>query len=400
MNKASIMNGFPPSPNTQVTLANWRSPPFNKWGFQHVREIVPSADIAAATSDFLELVSEPANFGDCQIENNDGNLISFDRFLEETQTDGIVILHDEKIVFEKYMTGMTQRTPHILMSVSKSMLGLLAGILIERGDLDTEQLVSEIVPEISETAYRDATVRHLLDMRVGIDFDEDYMATTGLIIDYRKSTNWNPLEPGETATDLRNFYNQLKGRSGEHGGPINYVSPNNDLLGWVMERATGRRYVDLMSTLLWQLLGTTENAYITVDRLGAPRCAGGMCTTTRDLARIGHMVAKGGSRGTTSIVPENWIDDIERNGSTKAWKDGTLAEYFPGLDISYRNQWYSLHGETPLIFAFGVHGQFLFVDRQSGSVITKFSSQPLPLDKEKIVLTVKAATQIVRWLSE
>ena len=166
-----------------------------------------------------------------------------------------------------------------------------------------------------------------------------------------------------------------------------------------MERATGRRYADLMSALLWQPVGAADNAYITVDRLGAPRCAGGMCATTRDLARVGHVISKGGSWGGRSIVPESWIDDIERNGSADAWKEGTLAAYFPGLDISYRSQWYSLHGETPLLFGFGVHGQFLFIDRKSGVVIAKFASQELPLDTEKIVSTVHTATRLARHLA-
>lgn len=398
MSTSTQMNGFPPPPKTQVTLANWRTPPFHKWGFQHVRELVPSADIPAS-GDTMELPSNPVDLSICQIDNADGRSMTFNDFLEHTHTDGIVILRGGDIVFEGYMTGMTQRTPHILMSVSKSMLGLLAGILIERGELDPEQLISEIVPEIVDTAYHGASVRHLLDMRVGIDFDEDYLAMSGPIIEYRKSTNWNPLEPGEKATDLRSFYGQLQDRSGKHGGPTNYVSPNNDLLGWVIERATGCRYAELMSTLIWQPLGATENAYITVDRLGAPRCAGGMCATTRDLARVGHMVSKGRSRNGTSIVPQGWIDDIEQGGSTVAWKDGTMAPYFPDLDISYRSQWYSLHGETPLLFGFGVHGQFLFVDRQNDIVIAKFSSQEMPLDTEKNVLTVSAATQIVRNLA-
>lgn len=396
---SSPMQGFPPSPESQVTLANWRTPPFNKWGFQHVREIVPSADITASADITMELTHDPVELEDLQIEDGSGQSMSFGAFLDHTHTDGIVILRDGKIVFEKYMTGMSQRTPHILMSVSKSMLGLLAGILIERKELDPKQLVSDIVPEVADTAYRGATVRHLLDMRVGIDFDEDYLATSGAIIEYRKSTNWNPLEPGETATDLRSFYGELKDRSGEHGGPTNYVSPNNDLLGWVMERATGRRYADLMSALLWQPVGAADNAYITVDRLGAPRCAGGMCATTRDLARVGHVISKGGSWGGTSIVPEGWIDDIERNGIADAWKEGALAAYFPGLDISYRSQWYSLHGETPLLFGFGVHGQFLFIDRKSGVVIAKFASQELPLDTEKIVSTVHTATRLARNLA-
>ncbi len=394
-----LMNDFPASDASQVTLANWRTAPFNSWSFHHVRELVPSADIPTDQSRASSLASDPVNLSGLIIDDGTGGTLPFDAYLEHSHTDGLVILRDGKIAFEHYANGMSAGTPHILMSVSKSMLGLLAGALVARGDLDPEQQVSELIPEIAETAYKGATIRHLLDMRTGLDFDEDYLATSGAIIAYRKSTNWNPLEPGEAASDLRSFYNELQDLSGPHGGPINYVSPNCDLLGWVMERATGRRYADLMSELLWQPLGAEHNAYITVDRLGAPRCAGGMCTTTRDLARVGQLIVDNGTHDGNSILPPVWIDDIERNGDRDAWQSGNMEVDFPGLDILYRSQCYSLQGDSPLISGFGIHGQFLFADRRNGIVIAKFSSQPLPIDVGQIMLTMRAARAIIAELA-
>ena len=90
------------------------------------------------------------------------------------------------------------------MSVSKSMLGLLCGSA-ELGPRRRSAQVTDIVPELAGTAYRGATVRHLLDMRAGIALDEDYLATSGPIVEYRKSTGWNPLGPGEAPSDLHSF---------------------------------------------------------------------------------------------------------------------------------------------------------------------------------------------------
>lgn len=393
------MQGYPPTPESQVTLANWRTPPFNKWGFQHVREIVPSADIAADPSSAMSLNSKPADISGLQIDDGTGRVLSFDAYLEHSHSDGIVVLRNGEIAYEHYANGMTARTPHILMSVSKSMLGLLAGVLVERGDIDPSQEVTDIVPEVADTAYKGATIRHLLDMRAGIDFDEDYLATSGPIIAYRKSTNWNPTAQGDTPSDLRSFYAQLVASSGPHNCPINYVSPNCDLLGWIIERATGRRYADLVSELIWRPLGAEDSAYVTVDRLGTPRCAGGMCTTTRDLARVGQLIVENGARNGNLVIPSEWIDDIERNGDRNAWRSGNMECDFPDLDILYRSQFYSLQGDTPMIFGFGIHGQFLFADRCNGIVIAKFSSQPIPIDVDQIMLTVRAATQIVRYLA-
>ena len=160
-------------------------------------------------------------------------------------------------------------------------------------------------------------MRHVLDMRVGLDFDEDYLATSGPIVEYRKSTNWNPLGPGERASDLRTYLAGLTERAGPDGGPFHYVSTNTDLLGWILERASGARFADLMSNLLWKPMGAQASAYITVDRFGAPRCAGGICTTTRDLARVGQLIAQSGRRNDRPIIPAGWIEDVLRGGDPK-----------------------------------------------------------------------------------
>jgi CubicO group peptidase (beta-lactamase class C family) len=354
----------------QATLANWRTAPHNRWAFHHVRELVPSADIA----------HDPAAVRLLEGKNSPG-LVS-EEFLEQTDTDGMAIVHRGRLVFEHYGNGMTHETPHILMSVSKSMLGVLAAEL----GLDTSRQVAQIVPELAATAYRGASLRDLLDMRAGIAFDEDYLATSGAIIDYRKSTGWNPLGPGEAPSDLKSFFSSLRESDGSHGGRFHYCSPNTDLLGWVIERATGRRYADLMSERVWKKIGAERSAYITVDRLGAPRCAGGMCATLRDLARVGQW-----------LIEESpaFLRDLSQ-GDRQAWDDGDLRQYYPGMPMRYRSQWYFLDG---LAFGMGIHGQNLFVDAASEIVIAKLSSQALPLDAERMALTMRKVAELRKALA-
>jgi len=320
-----LMDGFPPRPEGQVTLANWRTSPFNRWAFHHVREILPTADIPHDPLNVRELTVRPVALDTLRITAPAGNTWTLDQALEATSTDALVVLHRGGIVLERYANGMTARTPHILMSISKSMLGLLAGILAGRGMLDVSRLVSDIIPELKSTAWTGATASQLLDMRTGVAFNEDYLADSGPMIAYRKAVGWNPLEPGDTPSDLRSFLREMKNTDGPHGGRFWYVSPNTDLLGWVIERATGRRYADLLSELLWRPAGAAESAYIAVDRLGAPRTAGGMCTTARDLARIGQLVLEGGSHGGRQVIPAAWINMITNDGDPQAWEAGNLA---------------------------------------------------------------------------
>ena len=246
--------------------------------------------------------------------------------------------------------------------MSKSLLGLVAGVLATSGELEPDCKVTDLVPEVGGTAYQGATIRHLLDMRAGVAFDEDYLATSGAIVAYRKATNWVSLDPGEAPSYLRSFYRAMTERDGPHGGRFHYVSPNTDLLGWVVERATGRRYADLISELIWRPMGAARSAYITVDRLGAPRAAGGICATVRDLALVGQLIANAGTRGGNQVLPCVWLDDMAAGGDPQAWSAGDFAAYIPGA--RYRSKWYIDDSDGPLLFSLGNHGQYLFVEAE------------------------------------
>src|SRR5690242_14657484 len=188
----------------QATLANWREAPYNRWAFHHVRELIASAEIPNDPRRVRALSLRPREL-DIRIEPDSGEPLTLGQFLAETQTDGFVVLHRGTLLAEHYANGMSAASPHILMSVSKSMLGLLFGSL----GIDAERPVTDFVPELANTAYQGATVRQLLDMRTGVAFAEDYLATSGPIVEYRKATGWNPLGAGEQPSDLHSFYRVL-----------------------------------------------------------------------------------------------------------------------------------------------------------------------------------------------
>ena len=343
-------------------LDNWRSTPYSKWAFHHVREIVPTADIENKSRLVNNLSLDIQRFEDLNLE----------LAMEETETDAIVIAQNNSILFEKYNNGMSEKSPHILFSVSKSILGLIVGALIGNKTLNECDLIIKFIPELKMTAYSDATVRDLLDMRVGVKFDEDYTATTGPIINYRYAANWNPVPVGVEAGDLKSFMGSLTERDGIHNDRFHYVSPNTDLLAWVCERASGIRYSDLISELLWTPLGAESSGYITVDRLGGMRAAGGVCFTTRDLARVGLMIGNYGYANNKQIIPDFWIDDVIKNGSDSAWEKRIGMDEFGNMPMHYRSFWYVQKNGDPLIHGLGIHGQYLFIDpKVTGYYTTK-----------------------------
>jgi hypothetical protein len=373
--RAAVMNGFPPQDGGQVTLANWREPPYNRWAFHHVSQIVPCAMVwcdGEARADWqrneTDITGIKFSFA--------GEQRTVSEMLHRTTTDGLVVIHQGRLVHESYYAGLGAQVPHILFSVTKSVVGLLAGILVGRGQLDPEREISAYLPETAGSGYADATVRQLLDMLVGIGFEEDYEATEGDMVRYREATGWSTGST-EQAVGLRRFLATLP-PAGDHGRVFKYCSPNTDLLGWVLERAAKQPFAELLSEALWRPMGARCNAYIGVDGFGAPRTSGGLCTTTRDLARLGQLVLDGGEAGGRQVVPADWIRDIYDGGDRETWKGGSFARDMP--DVWYRSKWYKHGAGSDAISGFGIYGQALFVHPSSRTVIAKHSSQPRPLD--------------------
>lgn len=378
MNSHRIIAAFPPAADQQVTLANWRQHPFTAWAFRNIRELLPTANIARSPEP-APLPLGQRYLEDVSFANPYGEMIGFREALLTSCTDGIVVMHRGRIVSEWYTNGLTPDTPHLIFSVSKSIAGTLGGVLADCGKLDPDAPVTRYVPEMEGSVYGDGcTVRHLLDMSVGIRFDEDYMARDGDVMNYRRSTGWELPDPGAPSTHLRQYLQTLRPDGTPHGHTFHYVSTNTDVLGWIYERGCGMSYAKILSHYLWQPMGAEQDAYITVDSRGAARVAGGMCATLRDLARFGEMMRNYGVSNGRQVVPVWWIDDIRCNGNAEAWSRGDLTKVFP--NGNYRGKWYTIdRGQTPFA-AIGIHGQWIYIDPANEIVIARVSSQPLPMD--------------------
>ena len=185
------MRDAPPTPDRLVTLANWQDPPFNRWAFQHVRELVPTAKIWRGDGPTWRLARAECDLSAVELTVR-RTPMSLDRLLAETYTDGFLVLHRGQIVTERYLNGLTPDTTHLLMSVSKSITSCVVGVLAGRGLLDPETLVTDVVPELAGTSFDGCSVRHLLDMRSGTRFDEDYDNPRADVRVYEQIYLWRP----------------------------------------------------------------------------------------------------------------------------------------------------------------------------------------------------------------
>ena len=378
-----------------LTLDNWQEGPWNRWAYQHVSHLIPTAQISRGAGPIAVLERRPLDLSTLQFERGDGSPVTLHEMLAETYTDGFVVLHDGAIVYERYFNGMTDGTPHIFQSVSKSLTGMLAGILISDGRLDPERPIGDYIPELGDSGYADATVCNALDMLVSVVYSEDYDDPSSEMHRQDRAAAWRPPLPGDV-DGLYQFAATIR-KDAAHGRVFQYCSLTTDVLGWVLSRVSGLTFAELLSREIWARLGCEHDALITVDRFDQPSPSGGICTTVRDLARFGQMVLQDGFANGQQIVPGAWIDDTQFSGDAEAFaRNPENAHRASGG--AYRNCWWITNDEHGTFYGTGIYGQHLWLDPVARVVIAKLSSRPAALDDTLADLTLRAFTAIAAEL--
>lgn len=392
-----LMQGFPPAPESLVTLENWTSAPHLRWGFQHVREIVPTARIGRGGA-VLELDRHQRDLGGLVFELPAGGRMTVSEMVEQTSTDGFLVLHHGRIVTERYENGMTSSTTHLLQSVSKSVAGTVAGIVAGRGLLDPAAAATEYLPELSGTSFDGATLRDVLDMRTGTGYDETYSDRDADVCITEQMAGWRR---ARKRLPFANLYEQIAHLDNvrRHGEMFEYRSILTDLLGWILERVTETPYAELVSRELWSQIGAEHDAEITIHN-GITLPDGGMCVTLRDLARFGLLNLREGRVGERQVVPREWVLDSRHgdDASKQAFAKSERAEDRPGW--LYRNQWWVIDPERGISTALGIHGQFVYINPPAGVVCVKLSTWPDALDFEKSGICLAAFAAIAEWLAD
>jgi CubicO group peptidase (beta-lactamase class C family) len=373
LQEADVMRGFPVPPERRVSPATVFQPPFTRWFMQHVRETERTAAVGFRARRVLPLRCRQRNLSGLRVSTPGGPL-TLDEVLKKTCTDGFIVLRRGVVIDERYFGAMRPDTPHMWQSVSKSLGSCVAGNLVVRHELDPSAKIASYVPELEGSAYGGALVQHLLDMMVAIDYSEDYddpdSDASRLDRLYGVRSPTGPGEPGST-------YDFAKSKRGDgtHGERFAYVSLNINVLGWVMERATGLSVPGLIRREIWDHLGGEYEAYIALDGAGSAQLEGGFCSSLRDLARFGMALCSGGRLGEKQIIPAEWVSDVLAGGDWRAFASSADEATMPGA--SYKNCfWVSCGPRHTCFMGLGIYGQMLYVNPSAEVVVAKFSCQP------------------------
>ncbi|CAM3734160.1 serine hydrolase domain-containing protein [Smaragdicoccus niigatensis] len=381
-----MIGGDPGRVLSAVTLDNWQSSANLHWTFQHVADFLPTSLISRGTGAIATLPPRPAGISDLEVKLPDDKRTTVGQIMGTTATDGWIVSHRGDILSEAYYGGMTPGTQHLLMSVSKSLVAMVVGAL----GVDPDALVTSYVPALAVSGYHGATVRHLLDMRSGIKFSENYLDPLAEVRLIEQAIGWAPRTVPDLPNTMYDFLTTLQQKS-PHGGAFEYRSCETDVLGWVCEAVSGKRMPELMSELVWSRIGARYDASISVDSVGAGMFDGGINACLSDLVRFGSLyLNEGVSLTGEKVVPESWIADTLSGApdSRAAFANSPDDLRMPGG--MYRNQvWLPYEGNNVLL-CLGIHGQMIYVNRSADVVAAKLSSWPLPQNAQMLFSTVRA----------
>ena len=376
------MQGFPPPPDKLITQpdSNYFSFPKLRWSVCHLREFLPTEEISRGTGAPVPLdYLPPAAFADMARKidaltftpMNGGKAMTWEESLFANYTDGMLIIHKGRVVYERYFGCLKEDGKHAIMSMTKSITGLLAQILVAEGVLDDKLRVRDIIPEIGNSAFASATVRQVMDMTTGVKYSEDYSDPNADIWLYSRAASPLPKPEGYTGPDGYWAYLQQVQPEGRHGDAFHYKTINSDMLGWIISRVTGKAVTELASERLWRPMGAEQDAYQTVDGKGVPFAGGGVTASLRDLGRLGLLMLNGGEINGKRLFPAKVVEKIQAGG------DRSKFAGFPTIpNGSYTSQWWVFHNEHGAYAARGVHGQTIYVDPRAEMVLVRLASFP------------------------
>ena len=357
-----------------VIAMRWQllNPEINSFTFRETKEVFEYRDVRRGGGPWelprAEGFALPAGYED---------------WAEQTFTNAFLVLRDGEIVFEDYRNRMTPETRHIGFSMTKTITAMLVGQALDRGEIDSlDDPVAKYVPALANGGYGKATIRNVLEMRSGADIDERYdfganPSLAGRI--HETAIIRNEARFADFAVDV--------GSRAAPGSAFNYATLDTAVLGWVLEKATGRKLEDLMESRIWQPMGAEFDSFFLADGpAGTGRALGGMGynATLRDFARLGQMMLDGGEANGTRVLPEGWVAAMTTMKAT----GGPMPGY--GL------QTWQIDAEPGAYSAVGLAGQYIYVHPASRTVIVKLSHFPPGNDEEVSRATVDYFGAIAR----
>ncbi len=345
--------------------------------FRHMDTIFPSRTIHRGRT-VTELPRAERKF-DATYEFR-GKRHALNDILERTNTTGLLVIKNGDIAFEHYYLGADEHSRFTSMSVAKSLVSTLVGLAVADGKIaDLNRPISEYLPELWGSGYDGVPIKDVLEMSSGVKFVEDYGGNDDLARMWSQCMELN-LEP-------LNGFAQKVPRFEPPGKRFYYRSVDTQVLGWLVNRATGEHLADYLSRKIWQPLGMEQDATWLLDGGGTEAAFCCIQATLRDFGRFGLLFLNGGKLGNQQIVPPSWV----AAATTPRDPQVQPGKLLPNYPLGYGYHWWTFPGGDDHPFeAQGVFFQLIYINPRENLVIVKTSADDSFWDDEREAETYAA----------
>ena len=320
------------------------------------------------------------------IKDANGESLSLNELLEKHDADGFIMLQDGEIKYENYWNGYSEHQRHIWYSMTKSLVSIAFGVLLKTHKVDLAASPAQYIEELKGSGFERTSIQDVLNHASALAFKENYVDPESEFLQHYAPALGLGFIPGAqdvqpSNTEIYGIYDFLtkfvKAETDNRpGDTFEYNSANADLIGWMIARISGISLQDFISEHIWSKLGTYHDAAIVVDRAYMPAATGGMTSTLRDAALFGQLILNRGTANGEQLVPESWIDETINLNEDDDQRFSNNQLYKNELWTHYKNMWWILDPAKREYAAVGIHGQVIYINGSTNTVIAQFSSQP------------------------
>jgi len=381
-----VMRSFPPTRESQVTFANYLSAPFNSWGLWNMDAVAHTAMLPRGGELPTLITTIDSSLGQRKIHDANGDELSLDGLLEKHDADGFLVLRDNEVVYENYFNGFSEHSRHIWFSMTKSLVSVAFGVLMDKYDIDLSASPAKYIEELKGSGFERTSIQDVFNHASAIAFKENYVDPDSDFARYYAPAMGLGFIPGAqdaqpADTEIYGVYDFLakfvqQDRAHQPGEMFEYNSANADVIGWLIARLSDMPLHEFISQHIWSKLGTYHDAAIIVDRAYMPAATGGMTSTLRDAALFGQLVLNRGQANGKQLVPAAWIDETLNLDDLDRQRYAKNSLYGDEWWQYYKNMWWILDPAKREYAACGVHGQVIYINGSTNTVIAQFSSQP------------------------
>ena len=367
----------------------WRDPESVRWHLRNMSTL--PALIVPRGRDVFDLPTGTSRDVENFSYDYQGRSVRLGDAMHADNIDGYIVIQNGAVLFERYYDNFSAHDHHIWFSMTKSLISTAFGIAQTEFGIDETKTAADFLPELAGSVFAEVSVRDVLNMVTALNYTEEYDEMTPGSVHFEYFRRLGFMGDFELLAIDPNVSNEPRGvrdmlprfeqaESGVTGAMFQYQSPNVDVIGWLVERVTGRALVDYLREKLWAPLASEHDGVFTVDVSFAPVATGGFNSTLRDAARFGLMALGDGALGGTQIAPQNWIVDTysmndadNRAGAASVNADPAHERFIDGF-TGYRSFWWQFDQSQNERLAMGVHGQVIYINKAKDLVICNFAS--------------------------